>query len=68
VVATWNEIAQVSEQNLRCLGASAVPHSWQVLATGGSSPCHVRLGAGKDGSGDGSRRSPLRLPNISTRL
>src|SRR5207237_311604 len=42
VVARWNTMAQVSEQNLRRVAASAFPHSWQVLMIGGSDPCQAR--------------------------
>jgi hypothetical protein len=46
-------------QNLRRVGASAFPYSWQVLTSGGSDPCQVRLGAGKAGSGAGSLVCPF---------
>jgi hypothetical protein len=46
-----NETEHTSEQNLRCFGLSAVPHSMQVFGTGGCIPCHARLGVGSTGRG-----------------
>jgi hypothetical protein len=44
--ATRNETEHTSEQNLRCFGASAPPHSTQVFGMGDCMPCHARLGSG----------------------
>jgi hypothetical protein len=44
--ANLNEAEHTSEQNLRCFGASAPPHSMQVFDIGDCTPCQARLGVG----------------------